>query len=195
MMELYRKHDCHPLSGCWPALIQLPIFLGLYRSLSVDVELRQAPLLGHAVGWCSNLGAPDMLLRWDGWLWGVLSSETSLIGPYLNVLPIITIALFLVQQKLFMPPPADAQAASQQKMIKFMMIFMGIMFFKVASGLCIYFIASSLWSLAERKFLPKHAPKPSSATAAGRPAAPPAPPETGNGAPGRRARRPEKRRR
>jgi YidC/Oxa1 family membrane protein insertase len=42
-----------------------------------------------------------------------------------------------------------------QKMMKFMMLFMGIMFFRVASGLCIYFIASSTWGLLERKLLPK----------------------------------------
>jgi YidC/Oxa1 family membrane protein insertase len=56
---------------------------------------------------------------------------------------------------MFMPPPTDEQAAMQQKMIKYMMVFMGFMFFKVASGLCIYFIASSLWGIAERKLLPK----------------------------------------
>jgi YidC/Oxa1 family membrane protein insertase len=44
-------------------------------------------------------------------------------------------------------------------MMKYMMIFMGLIFYKVASGLCIYFIASSLWGLAERQFLPKHAPE------------------------------------
>ena len=43
----------------------------------------------------------------------------------------------------------------QQKIMQYMMIFMGVMFFKVASGLCIYFIASSLWGIAERKLLPK----------------------------------------
>ena len=57
--------------------------------------------------------------------------------------------------KMFMPPPADEQAALQQKMMNFMMIFMGLLFYKVASGLCIYFVASSLWGIAERKFLPK----------------------------------------
>ena len=45
----------------------------------------------------------------------------------------------------------------QQKIMQYMMIFMGLLFFKVASGLCIYFIASSLWGLAERQFLPKTA--------------------------------------
>ena len=64
----------------------------------------------------------------------------------------------IVQMKMFTPPPADEQAAMQQKIMKYMMIFMGLMFFKVASGLCIYFIVSSLWGLVERRFLPKTAP-------------------------------------
>ena len=64
-----------------------------------------------------------------------------------------------IQQKMFMPPPADEQQAMQQKIMKYMMLFMGVLFFKVASGLCIYFIASSLWGLAERKLLPKTAAK------------------------------------
>jgi YidC/Oxa1 family membrane protein insertase len=42
----------------------------------------------------------------------------------------------------------------QQKIMKYMMIFMGFMFYKVASGLCLYFIASSIWGIAERKLLP-----------------------------------------
>jgi len=54
----------------------------------------------------------------------------------------------------------------QQRIMQFMMIFIGIMFFKVASGLCVYFIASSLWSVAERKFLPKTAAAGSSPPAA-----------------------------
>jgi len=40
-------------------------------------------------------------------------------------------------------------------MMTYMMVFMGLMFYKVAAGLCIYFIASSLWGLAERRLLPK----------------------------------------
>ena len=48
--ELFRKHNYNPLGGCLPMFIQLPIFIGLYRSLMVDVELRQAPLIpGHSL--------------------------------------------------------------------------------------------------------------------------------------------------
>ncbi|HWL73808.1 MAG TPA: YidC/Oxa1 family insertase periplasmic-domain containing protein, partial [Burkholderiaceae bacterium] len=164
MQELWRKHDYHPaamLGGCLLMFLQLPIFIGLYRSLMVDVELRQAPLISEAVRWCSNLGAPDMLYYWGHWpLPGFLIGETGWLGPYFNILPIITVALFLWQQKMFMPPPADEQAAMQQKVMQYMMIVIAFMFFKVASGLCIYFIASSLWGIAERKVLPKPTPKP-----------------------------------
>jgi YidC/Oxa1 family membrane protein insertase len=47
----------------------------------------------------------------------------------------------------------------QQKMMQYMMIFMGFLFFKVPAGLCVYFIASSLWGVGERKLLPKPAPR------------------------------------
>ena len=64
----------------------------------------------------------------------------------------------IVQQKMMTPPPTDEQQAMQQKMMKYMMVFFGLMFYKVAAGLCLYFIASSLWGFAERKLLPKKKP-------------------------------------
>ena len=75
------------------------------------------------------------------------------LGHDFNLLPLITVGLFLVQQKLFMPPPTDEQQALQQKMMNYMMIFMGFMFYHVPAGLCVYFIASSLWGIGERKML------------------------------------------
>jgi YidC/Oxa1 family membrane protein insertase len=77
---------------------------------------------------------------------------------------------------MFMPPPTDDQQAVQQKVMKFMMIFMGIMFYKVASGLCLYFIASTSWSLVERKLLPKSAAKKEAEADAS-----PIPPRSANG--------------
>lgn len=156
--ELFRKHKYNPFAGCLPIFIQLPIFIGLYRSLAVDVELRQAPLITENIRWASNLAAPDMFWYWAPYLPPFLAGESGFLGPFLNLLPLVTIILFIVQQKMFMPPPTDEQSAMQQKMMKYMMIFMGFMFFKVPAGLCVYFITSSLWSIAERKILPK--PKP-----------------------------------
>jgi YidC/Oxa1 family membrane protein insertase len=168
--ELFAKHNYNPLSSCLPVFFQIPIFLGLYRALQVNVELRDAPLLPSAIRWCSNLAAPDMLFDWSGFMPGAVSSAIGYpgflfgvgsvvgLGPYLNLFPIITIALYLIQQKVMMPPAADEQAAQQQKMMKYFMFLIGFMFYKVAAGLCIYFIASTLWGLAERRFLPKLAP-------------------------------------
>jgi YidC/Oxa1 family membrane protein insertase len=69
------------------------------------------------------------------------------------------VALFLVQQKLFTPPAVDEEQKLQQKIMYFMTLFMGVMFYKVPAGLCIYFITSSLWGICERKMLKKPVPK------------------------------------
>lgn len=157
MQELWRKHNYNPMSGCLPLFLQLPVFMGLYRALMIDIELRQAPLLGSGIRWCSNLAAPDMLWNWTGTMPTFLTAYRGFLslGPYLNILPLFTVGLMIWQQKMFMPPATDEQSAMQQKMMKYMMLFMAFVFFTVPSGLCIYFIASSLWGIAEKKFLPK----------------------------------------
>ena len=98
-----------------------------------------------------------MFLDWSSFMPAFITQGQGLLGlgPYLNVLPLVTVVLFLVTQKMSMPEPTNEQAAMQQKMMKYMTMFMGLMFYKVASGLCLYFIASSLWGIAERKLLPK----------------------------------------
>lgn len=155
--ELFRKHNYNPFSGCWMMFLQLPVFMGLYRCLAVDIELRQAPLI-PVIEWCSNLAGPDKLFYWKTAWSAFLTDESGWLGPYFNVLPIFTIGLFLLQQKLFTPPATDEQTAMQLKMMKFMTVIMGVLFYKVPAGLCVYFITSSLWGIAERKLLPK--PKP-----------------------------------
>ena len=144
-MELFRKHNYNPAAGCLPLFLQLPIFMGLYQSLNHAVDLRMASFL-----WVENLAAPDALFH--------MPFNVPFLGQEFNLLPLITIVLFVVQQKMFMPPPANEEQALQQKMMNFMMIFMGVMFYKVPAGLCVYFIASSLWGMAERKLLPKAKP-------------------------------------
>jgi YidC/Oxa1 family membrane protein insertase len=142
-MELFSKHNYNPLAGCLPIILQLPIFIGLYQALRNAVDLRLTPF---PLSWIDNLAAPDALF--------VLPFHIPFgMGNDFNLLPLVTVALFVVQQKLFMPPPVDEQQALQHKMMNFMMIFMGFMFYHVPAGLCVYFIASSLWGIGERKML------------------------------------------
>jgi YidC/Oxa1 family membrane protein insertase len=146
MMELYRRHGVNPLAGCLPLLLQMPIFLGLYYALQESIFFRLAPFV-----WIDNLAAPDMLIHWGP----NIPLVSGILGPYFNLLPVLAVALMLAQQKMMTPPPTDETQASQQRIMKIMMVFIGFMFYKVAAGLCIYFIASSLWGLAERKLLPR----------------------------------------
>jgi YidC/Oxa1 family membrane protein insertase len=140
-MELWRKNGINPLSGCLPLFLQLPIFVGLYTALNSAVDLRLQSFL-----WVDNLAAPDALFR-------LPFSLPFGLGQDFSILPLCTVALFLTQQKLFMPPAQDEQQEMQYKMMNMMTGVMGIMFWHQPAGLCLYFIASSLWSIAERKLL------------------------------------------
>ncbi len=145
--ELFRKHNHNPFAGCLPVLLQLPIFIGLYNALYYAIDLRLARFL-----WVDNLAAPDALFRFPGPL--------PLLGwTEFNLLPILTCGLFLVQQKMFLPPAETEEQRLTNKMMNFMTIFMGFMFYKSPAGLCIYFIASSLWGIAERKLLDRMKPQ------------------------------------
>jgi YidC/Oxa1 family membrane protein insertase len=158
-MELWRKHKVNPLGSCWIVFLQMPVFMGLYYAFQESIHFRLADFL-----WMPNLAAPDMLIRWGEkipWLSRPQDYGSLLyLGPFFNLLPVIAVALMISVQSLMAPPPTDENAARTQKMMKYMSIFFGLMFYKVASGLCIYFIASSLWGIAERKLLPKRKPDP-----------------------------------
>src|SRR5262249_16965504 len=153
-MELFRKHKVSPLGTCWVAFLQMPIFLGLYYALQESIHFRLAHFL-----WIDNLAAPDMLFSWTERI-PFISDPARYpafyyLGPFFNLLPVVAVALMITQQSLMAPPALDDQQKMQQKMMKYMMIFFGFMFYKVAAGLCIYFIASNLWGYCERKLLPK----------------------------------------
>jgi YidC/Oxa1 family membrane protein insertase len=157
-MELWRKHKVNPLGGCLPLLIQMPIFIGLWQGLQSSVDLRQARFL-----WIDNLAAPDgpsvSFFHWgENAPIAAYPFISWLFGPYFNLLPLILIGLFLIQQKMFMPPKTatpDPQLELQQKMMTYMLVFFGYIFWRLPSGLCLYYIASTLWGIAERKLLPK----------------------------------------
>lgn len=141
---VYKKHGFNPFGGCVPALVQLPIFVGLWQALNTSVVLRHASFL-----WIRDLSAPDMLFQFPG------GTEIPFLGHWFNLLPLVVVSLMLVQTKLFSPPPTTPEAEMNQKMMKYMMVFMAVMFYKVPAGLGIYFIMSSLWSIGERLLIPK----------------------------------------
>jgi YidC/Oxa1 family membrane protein insertase len=155
-MRLYKEHGINPfaaMGGCLLLLLQMPVMMGLYYALQESVFFRLDPFL-----WAPNLAAPDMLIYWSESIWYISTpidlGQFYYLGPYFNVLPFVAVSLMLYQQVKMMPKSDDPQVQQQQKMMKFMMIFMGFMFYKVAAGLCFYFITSTLWGILERNLKP-----------------------------------------
>lgn len=151
LMDLYAKEKVNPLGGCLPMLIQLPIFIGLWQSLSNSFSLRQSCFL-YCLTWIKDLSAPDQLWQFP--------APLPVLGPYLNLLPIISVGQMILQMRYLSPPATNPEQEMQKKVMSFMMVFIGFMFYKVPAGLCVYIITSGLWSLAERKLLPKPASPP-----------------------------------
>ena len=169
-MELYRKHGVNPaagLGGCLMLILQMPIFFGLYFALQESIFFRLEPFL-----WIRNLAAPDMLVWWTEKI-PFVSEPSSMgwflyLGPYFNLLPVLSLTLMAVQMIWMQPKAADEQMAQQQKMTLYIMIPMfAFMFYKMPSGLCLYFIATTLWGLAERKWFVKKKPLSPPAAAGG----------------------------
>ncbi len=100
-----------------------------------------------------------MMYYWGDWMFDYFGGRgTGWLGPYFNILPVIVVLLFLAQQKMFMPPATDEQTRMTQKVMTFMMLIMGLFFFRVPAGLCLYFITSSMWGMCERILVKKTLP-------------------------------------
>ncbi|MET0387666.1 MAG: membrane protein insertase YidC [Polyangiales bacterium] len=125
VMELYRKKGVNPMAGCFPVLLQLPIWFSLYSSLSSNIRLLNAPF----ALWWSDLSSPD---------------------PYF-VLPLALGVLMFVQQKL--APPAGTDPL-QAKMMLYMMPTMitSFMLF-LPAGLCLYMFTNSALSIVQQRVI------------------------------------------
>jgi YidC/Oxa1 family membrane protein insertase len=124
VMDLYKKHGVNPMGGCVPMLIQLPFFFAFYKVFMVSVEMRGA-----------------------NWLWihDLSQAEPSPI----KILPIVMIASQFIMQK--MTPQANVDP-NQQKMMQFMPLIFGFMFYQFPSGLVLYYLTSNLVSVGQQWF-------------------------------------------
>src|SRR5579883_945888 len=124
-MDLYKRHGVNPMGGCVPMIIQLPFFYAFYKVFTVSVEMRGAHWL-----WVTDLSQPEQFA--------------------IKILPIIMIATQFAMQK--MTPQAPGQDPSQQKMMMFMPLVFGYMFYWFPSGLVLYYLTSNLVSMAQQWF-------------------------------------------
>ena len=145
VMELYKKYKINPMSGCLPMILQMPIFFALYQVLMRSIELRGAPFL-----WIKDLSQPDRLI--------MFKTPILLLGGELNLLPILMAIAMFFQQKLSTPANAgvDDQIVQQQKMMAVMMpILFGFLFYRLPSGLVMYWLTNTLLTVAEQEIFLK----------------------------------------
>ena len=143
IQKLFREHGINPAQmagGCLMLFLQLPIWIGLLSTFRIAIELRQAPFL-----YISDLTAPDALF-------GLGFRLPLLGGDTFNLLPILYVIVTLVNQKM-MPKSDDPNVQQQQKMMSFMMVAFGFIFYNFASGLLLYFLTSASLGLIEQKII------------------------------------------
>jgi YidC/Oxa1 family membrane protein insertase len=120
MMELYKTEKINPLGGCFPILVQIPVFIALYWVLLAAIELRHAPF----VLWIHDLSALD---------------------PYF-VLPILMTATMVLQTRMNPTPPDPVQA----KVMQFMPFVFSIFFFFFPAGLVLYWLVNNILSILQQ---------------------------------------------
>ncbi|MCA9398778.1 MAG: membrane protein insertase YidC, partial [Candidatus Omnitrophica bacterium] len=136
LMQLYKDNKVNPVAGCLPFFFQMPVFIGLYQVLWRDVAFKGAGFL-----WIKDLSEPDRLFSWG--------TPLPFLGQHFNVLPFVMMIIMFFQQKInqknvVLTDPAQIQ---QQKMMATVMpVFLGVIFYKFASGLTLYFTMFYLFS-------------------------------------------------
>jgi len=127
MMKIYKEEGVNPMAGmagCLPMMIQMPVFLALYQVLYNMVDLRHAPWML----WIHDLSQPDML--------ATLPVSLPILGPNLNVLPLIMAVATYLQTK--MTPQTGAAGGQMAAMNKVMPIMMLFFLYNMPAGLVIY---------------------------------------------------------
>ena len=111
-------------------VLQMPVFIALYNTLSRSVELKNAAFL-----WIKDLSMPDAFFS--------LGSSIPFLGNSINLLPILMIGAMIIQQKL--SQVSISQSTEQQKMMAFLMPLMfGFIFYSLPSGLVLYWLTNTV---------------------------------------------------
>ncbi|AKK20171.1 membrane protein insertase YidC [Candidatus Liberibacter africanus] len=144
ILELYKANNVNPLAGCWPILLQIPVFFAIYKVISISLEMRHAPFLG----WIQDLAAPDPTNVFT--LFGVLPFH--LPGfLHLGIWPIIMSLSMFIQMQLS-PPPTDK---GQAMVIKWMPLLLAFVLSSFPAGLIIYWSWSNVISIIQQIIIMK----------------------------------------
>ncbi|WP_018234990.1 membrane protein insertase YidC [Ensifer sp. BR816] len=144
MMQLYKDEKINPLAGCWPILIQIPVFFALYKVIYVTIEMRHAPFFG----WIRDLSAPDPTTIVN--LFGLLPFD----GPaflHLGIWPIVMGVTMFLQMRMNPTPPDPTQAM----LFTWMPLVFTFMLASFPAGLVIYWAWNNTLSITQQGIIMK----------------------------------------
>jgi len=144
MMELYKTEKINPLAGCWPILIQIPVFFALYKVLYVTIEMRHAPFFG----WIQDLSAPDPTSIFN--LFGLLPYSVPLF-LMIGVWPVIMGITMFLQMRMNPTPPDPTQAM----IFNWMPVVFTFMLATFPAGLVIYWAWNNTLSIIQQGVIMK----------------------------------------
>src|SRR5262249_16209373 len=130
LMDLYKKNDVNVAGGCLPLLVQLPFLWAFYKVLGVAIEMR-----GAHWAWVSDLSQPETLA--------------------IHILPILLVATQFLTQKMTPSPGMDP---TQQKMMYFMPLMFGYMFYFASAGLVLYWLTGNVVGIVQQLLLNRTMP-------------------------------------
>lgn len=160
-MALYKEHGINPLGGCLPMLVQMPIWMGLYRALFALAKMPNSPLT-EGFFWIPSLVGPVELLngsprRSIDWM---LPNSDMFLGwgnaiAYL-ILPVLLVISQLYTQRMTMPKTGDSQQKTMSQLMTFMPLMFGYFALVVPSGLSLYWFTSNILSMIQQYFMMKN---------------------------------------
>jgi YidC/Oxa1 family membrane protein insertase len=135
MWKLYKERGINPAGGCFPMLLQTPVFIALFNLLSRTIELRRAPFML----WIHDLSAPDVAAH--------LPFSLPFIGSNVSVLPILMGIAMFIQQKMTSTDPKNAA------MTYMLPIIFTVIFYRFPSGLVLYWLVNNILTIMHQYLL------------------------------------------
>ncbi len=142
LMQLYQREGVNPMAGCFPILVQIPIFFAFYKVLFGTIEVRHAPFFG----WIQDLSAPDPTSIFN--LFGLIPYDVPSFLQ-IGVWPCVMLVAMLLQKQLN-PPPQDP---IQRDMMNYFPFIITFVMAKFASGLVIYWAFSAILSIMQQAYI------------------------------------------
>ncbi len=157
-MGLYKEAGVNPLGGCLPMLVQMPIWIGLYRAL-FNLAAENAQELEEGFFWIPSLTGPVKDVGMVGgeisWLWPIGGPDFLGWGEVMGylILPVLLVVSQLAYQKMITPSSDDPQQKMMAQMMMFMPFMFGYFSLIVPAGLTLYWFTNNILSMAQQYFI------------------------------------------